>query len=413
MKKYILLLVLGIMAIIGTAFADETEKNDDSDCMAINEQLNLDSLGENFWVDADNASLIARYHIGSIIAISKESDGWSWGINLSDPISMYDFSGKTSAYFFQITDSADYLQGYVIIGANIMVAPVVEFATTGDFCPYNVMRKMNADTLLYNGGYGYYIQDGDRIYDVSCDGSINELSDDEKDRIVNNGFFYEEHSKEWEAWKKILEEWTGGSNPPSSGMCINPYNYESGFSGHIEHDVTSYNNTYKTSSSFSGYTNHCAPIAATNIMIYWYNRNPATYGCLRKYADPTWGATFLQYRSLMQTTSSTGTLNSKLAPSYNTYLYDAGVPAVSTFVSNPTWTQIKAELYANRPIHIVLMASGGGGHSVVGLGYIRFAYSNGTFSNYIRIADGYQSSPTVFVHTISGHAALHIAKVVI
>ena len=60
MKKYILLLVLGIMAIIGTAFADETEKNDDSDFTAVNEQLYLDSLDENF---SDYDSRVAYYSI--------------------------------------------------------------------------------------------------------------------------------------------------------------------------------------------------------------------------------------------------------------------------------------------------------------------------------------------------------------
>ena len=95
---------------------------------------------------------------------------------------------------------------------------------------------------------------------------------------------------------------------------------------------------------------------------------------------------------------------------YNTY--DAGVTAIATFVSNPTWAQIYNELHSNRPIHVVL-DNYPLGHSVVGLGYIRFAYPNGTFSNYIRIADGNQAAPNVFVHTINGHTALHMVKVIL
>lgn len=71
MKKYILLLVLGIMVMIGTAFADETERNDGSDFTAVNEQLYLDSLEENF---TDYESRIEFYTISQEVVDSCSTE---------------------------------------------------------------------------------------------------------------------------------------------------------------------------------------------------------------------------------------------------------------------------------------------------------------------------------------------------
>ena len=48
MKKVFMIIVFGIILTLGTAFADETEKNESADLKLINEQLYLDSLDENF-----------------------------------------------------------------------------------------------------------------------------------------------------------------------------------------------------------------------------------------------------------------------------------------------------------------------------------------------------------------------------
>ncbi|MCR4840933.1 MAG: hypothetical protein K5848_05275 [Lachnospiraceae bacterium] len=71
MKKYILFLALGIMVMIGTAFADETERNDGSDFTAVNEQLYLDSLEENF---TDYESRIEFYTISQEVVDSCSTE---------------------------------------------------------------------------------------------------------------------------------------------------------------------------------------------------------------------------------------------------------------------------------------------------------------------------------------------------
>ncbi|MCR4841421.1 MAG: hypothetical protein K5848_07780 [Lachnospiraceae bacterium] len=375
------------------------------------------SANEDEFISENEAKYIAMIHVASTVHLDKEKkfEEWADFADLSEPIVMSDFTGSTSAYCFGVIDSEGDSSGYVVVGAKKETAPIVEFSTTGEFYPSVIMDEMKADRIIYNGGYEYYLEKGYDIIDISGFGCAQFISAEDSLRIREEGFVIEEHQEEWTEWRKILASFSGGSTPPESGsnnFITDPYSYEYGYQGKTIYDVSGYNITYRTDSYFSGYPNHCAPIAATNLMKYWYTRNTSLYYSLRKYADSTWAATFLDYSSLMSTSSTTGTLNTNLVPAYTQYFSNAGVTGAFAFVSDVTWNNIKNELNSDYPFHMLVIGHYAyGNHSVVALGYIRFNYSGNYGSSYIRVADGWIATPTRFIHYAIGNDTIHMVRV--
>ena len=72
----------------------------------------------------------------------------------------------------------------------------------------------------------------------------------------------------------------GGSSPPQSGLItIDPSFYESGFVRSIVGQVVRYpaSGRYVDMGDFQGYDHHCGAVCATNLMIYWNNRDDCKY----------------------------------------------------------------------------------------------------------------------------------------
>lgn len=366
-------------------------------------------------ISAYEAMLIAESHIQSVLTLEDDGviDSWKWGVTLGLPIALYDMESSVSAYYIPVYDEKECEAGYIIIGAQDCYAPIIEYTTSGIFFPYSMLNKKQADKIIYNGGLDYYLDTGNGLLDVSEFGSIDEI---DRKSIICNFPENEKLSEEWEVWKEILSQTTASSNPPSSGnnYITNPDNYESGYVNKVSANVSGYNKVYKTTSSFSGYSNHCAPTAATNIMLYWYKKNSLTYGSLRKNGDSTWNDTFVEYHRLMGTTSTNGTLNNKLKSAYITYLSNAGFSPTVTYYSSASWNNIKTEIDANYPFHLVVQGHYKyGDHSLVGLGYMQYRYEtyNTLYSRYIRVADGFVSSSSRFIHTTIGSTMIRMVKV--
>ncbi len=233
--------------------------------------------------------------------------------------------------------------------------------------------------------------------------------------IKNDGFVRENHSEEWIEWKDILKEYSdskSGSNPPGSGNnpITDPTLYENGYLSITQNNVTGYNRTYKTYFSFTG-TSICSPVAATNMMLYWYMRDSNVYASLRRNNDSTWSSTFSRFYQLMETQSN-GTNRLKIAPAYRKYLREAGYTPVVLFETHPTKNTVKSEIDENRPFHLSIINHYyyQGDHSVLGLGYKRYNYSGGYNSMYIRIADGWISTPSRFIHIYTGNDGLFMTR---
>ena len=78
-----------------------------------------------------------------------------------------------------------------------------------------------------------------------------------------------------------------------------PFIYESGYESYRRSDVGYYANlNFRTDSNFPDVNRPCGPVAATNIMIYWKNRFPATCNGFMR-GDGSWRRTFDVLRSSM------------------------------------------------------------------------------------------------------------------
>ncbi|MCR4840188.1 MAG: hypothetical protein K5848_01465 [Lachnospiraceae bacterium] len=398
MKKFRMLIVFVVIAIL---------------VIAGNNKQRLRAETECFEVDEYKAELIVNTHIKSLLKTDNDIDTWRGDITVLEPVLLYDFNERISAYYFEIVDKELSDIGYVVVGAREDTAPIIEYATEGDFYPYEEYKKMEADRIIYNGGYDYYLKKGSCYYNVSGFGVTVKLSSDECEKLIANGFYADNSFEEWQEWKALLDKWTGCNITPSLQFITNPFPYEQGYQSCETERVTGYNNTYRTTGYFSGYTNHCAPVAATNMMIYWYNRS-SNYHSLKKYADSTWGATFLRYHALMQTDPYNGTLTSKVAPAYNSYLSEAGVTGLAVLTENPSWNTLKGEINQDRPFHTCVYNNAiYGCHSLFAVGYSKFTHPGGATSKYLIVADGYASSPSRYLHLTIYNTNLDIIKVYI
>lgn len=101
---------------------------------------------------------------------------------------------------------------------------------------------------------------------------------------------------------KHLMNARGGSSSElvSSNFPItSPFQYESGYKQWSWTSVPSYSElTYKTQYDYSNVNEACGPIAATNLMIYWKNREPSKFSGLMR-GDSTWNTTFNDLRGRM------------------------------------------------------------------------------------------------------------------
>jgi hypothetical protein len=369
------------------------------------------SAASKMFITPEEARMMATIHVESIIRLDKEtSDGWRLGIILDAPHEMYDLSGNISAYYMQIHDENNVGLGYVVVGAEDLYAPIIEYSTDGMFYPAVVMEKYNSQKIIYLGGFDYFIEVSEGYINVSDFGTEKEVIADISEKNVYEN---EDYSDEWRGWFEIFEKNSGNSTPPSSGSVYitNTDDYESGYDSKTSSNVWNYNITYKTTGDFSGYINHCAPTAATNLMLYWYNRSSSAYSSLRKNGDSSWNDTFTEYYSLMGTTS-TGTPNANLQSAYNTYLTNAGFSPTVSYHSSASWSNMKGEIDAGFPFHMVVQGHYlYGDHSVVGLGYVQYKYGLLSYSRYIRVADGWTSSAGRFIHTTVGNSAVRMVKV--
>ncbi len=137
---------------------------------------------------------------------------------------------------------------------------------------------------------------------------------------------------------------------------------------------------------YSGYTNHCSPTAATNMVMYWkYGRGFFSGNSTNVLS------VFSSLYSLMGTTSNGGTPYANILPAYDSYFqsYCGASSYVSTEVSSVTWSGIKSFIDSDMPIHLDIQSYGGysGSHGVNVWGY---TVSNNT--NYLYLSDNWGTS---------------------
>lgn len=201
-----------------------------------------------------------------------------------------------------------------------------------------------------------------------------------------------EMEKQWEPIEQLLTQ----NSTYKSGAIINPENFENYYYSSTKKMVPSYNFAYEVMSSYSGYSNHCSPTAAVNLLKYWYLRNNQKYNCLLK---TSWLNSFKLMYGYMGTNPTIGTYTSKLVNAYKSYFNNCsglGYVMVDLY-SSPSMSKIAEEINAGYPFHINVYGNGYyGNHSMLALGYNYYTYRNGntyTYSYYVMVADGWVKSP--------------------
>jgi hypothetical protein len=365
--------------------------------------------------------------INQIVGDMQTSDNATWktGVNISKITALFDLDNNPSAYLFELKDKQGNDNGYIVVSASKNENPIIEYSYQGQPFINTAKSVTQADSQKSHPGKKakkdniklYYLGDLTYLDEVQLDDNTTQAFDistsDYKDvniddikKIKKDKKTDTQYSQLWDFVSKNhlkTQQSTGGSNPPdnSSTFITNPSLYESGYSSSSSKDCTGYNITYNVMSDFRN-GGVCAPTAATNLCEYWRSRNYSKYHALEKSSG--WQGTFNSFYSLMGTSSSTGTLDSKVSPAYINYFKQVGLSCSSSFTSGTNYgNYIVSALNNDSPCHLILHGNNMyGDHSVLALGYKQYVYTYafgmiGKNSNYIRIEDGWISSPTRFV----------------
>lgn len=396
-----------------------------------------DTLDNSQDIGMDLAYKIAVTHVIGDMKLSDET--FKDKIRVYKTTELYDFDGNQSAYLFEFSDESNNSSGYIIVAANENYAPIIEYSYEGE--PFinkaideitgkDKSFKEKDKTVYYTGKLNYFIGEKgkkDEAYDITSDKAkkvkVKDIKSDFTSKLKDN-------SKEWKQWRDIVE-YTNGSvpTPPIGTYITNPSDHESGYEYIAYKDITGYNQVYKTTSDFRGYTNHCGPTAGTNLMIYWYNRDSNKFG--RLYKNNNWNDVFYELYVNMRTAQ----YNTTYDTDFDNAIYDyfnkyangvGGIPVkLPSFFSPRLFFRnfetidqdtLRANILDNCPPVLLLQKHKlYGNHYVLALGYRRYFYKLSSLgipffssdievpSTYIRIADGWTSSPVRFVHAGIGY----------
>lgn len=300
---------------------------------------------------------------------------------------------EISAYLYYVVKNKNNI-GYLIASADTPNYIIefgedlfLDFASDEVYKEYGIKQK-NQKTY-YLGGISYAIGGNNKkkeeiFIDISTD-NIEEISEEQLSEL------------------EINEEQKSLSSPPDSegdDFITAPEDYESGYDSCVSKNVKKYNITYKKMSDLQS-GGVCAPTAATNLMLYWYKRDKSKYKKL--YYNSSWSDTFKKIRDYMKWTKEAGTKDKNLATGYSNFLSFVGVKDYTVKYHSGTdkGRKIASEIDKGRPCHLVVHNHYKyGDHSVLAVGYMQFIYEHwygDRYETYIRIADGWISSPTRFV----------------
>lgn len=298
---------------------------------------------------------------------------------------LYDLCKNIVGYYYQ------YQYFYIVVGTDKSEVPIIEYGENQFFLNKIVeshqMPKKNVE----------YLYLGDLSYGYTYNGKYYKIGNENIEEIDVSLFA----SKDVQATSEIEEQWalidnTFGDSSYKSGEIKNPLDYEKYYYSSAGNQVPSYNFAYEVMGNFSGYTNHCSPTAAVNLLKYWYLRNNTRYSCFLK---TSWLNTFKLLYGYMGTNSmGKGTYASDMKTGYQKFFASCsgiGYTAVD-YVDSPTFSALINEINAGYPFHLNVYGHNYyGNHSLLALGYKTYTYRNAsviTTVNYLMVADGWNTS---------------------
>ena len=147
-------------------------------------------------------------------------------------------------------------------------------------------------------------------------------------------------------------------------------------------------------------------------MLYWNTKGPNKYASL-KYKN-SWNSAYSKMYSYMKTKKNNGTYDEDIRDGIKKYLDLFGFKkSVVKLNDSPDFADVVYELDNGgtaRPFIFGVVDHGTyEDHAVLALGYMEFEYKskqkilNGRYSRYLRVADGWSSTPNRFIHFDLGH----------
>ncbi len=290
--------------------------------------------------------------------------------------SLYTMEDNIAAYLVQYYDEAGKGCSYIVVNnaVNSEDCYYIEFGygdapvITGLRTAY--LENVNDDKyrVLYLGGYEYYIKSKSGVYKMNS-GEIYKLSEIEQGRLG-----------------KISE--TQYYNPGETLKYSTVLAKEIGYFSCEEKLSNVSSKKYITMDEplilECNVCGHCAPTAATNMLIYLSLHHPELGVSRDNFID-----VFKKFYEEMET-SCKGTLGSKVPSAYRTVLKWLGYDSIKNIDVFPYVTWNTAKKYVERgAVHLNLTDSQiYGNHAVLGVGYVSFSHSSGWVSKYFQIVDG-------------------------
>lgn len=373
-------------------------------------------------VDIDEAKKIAFAQVVSDMKVNKEKS-WQSVVNLNKITTLYDLDNNPSAYLFELTNEDSQPSGYIIVGADKGYAPIIEYSYSGKVFLNEALEKSKNpkknrknSKIYYLKGLNFLVEntysDGvQNTYDVSTFDESNknfkEVKKTDFKKISLNDFDKNAYKNDWENLLNIYS-----SNPPTSGTTpitqTSLANYEKGFTSSRQVNVYRYDSTgYSIVNDFKDPRTACAPTAAVNLFRYWYARDNETFKKL--YDSNGWKTTYKTLFGYMGTSRSTGGTNpNNIGYSVYQYCKDKGCPMKDfTTDTSVSWKDVTSEIVdGGRPfIYSIFGHYFYGNHAVLGIGIQEFKYSDGSYSNYIRIVDGFTNTNNRYIHFTKGYSS--------
>lgn len=331
-------------------------------------------------------------------------------IKILDSFKMYNDSLDISAYVVNFEDANGNPKGYVIVGGTSDYPEIIEFSDSG-VSPYEeeylVAKELcEEDLYLYFDGNiepQFIDKEAKDLVEIR-DGKIEkrELRRDKEESSQKNVWARKQKAQMVE---QVLVA-SGEGSPLGDGdfYISDPGAYELEAIPSVQSIVPSFYKEYLVTSDFTGYTNHCGPTAATNLMLYWAGRDDAYQNLMLD--DDTWQATFKALHAMMfdaeDETTYIGEMATELKNFFKLYGHDMSVSYVLALLMSVN--QLKAEIDADcPPIILVNGHNKYGDHYALAIGYIIYLRNDGTQTTYIRLADGHSSSPNRFINYNEGY----------
>ena len=384
MKRKLLSCLLSLVLVTSLLTVSASAVNDSS----LSSTTSSTSIPENV------AEIIAGYFIQDMLSMPDIT--WSEETSIVNSQTMYAPDGEISAYSFELqTNGSD--NGYVVVSAYPDIENgILEFSdeSTPVYESFNLDAN---DVIIYTGNLNYFKSAKDSNLVTAIDGTT---------------LLKKDVSEPLEASRNTSSAQTQADYPISDPIVWANEHYGGPYVATEWKNPFENNCKFRYTSLYYGYTNHCAPVAITNLIeIVGYYRgytpgsgifNPVVQLGLKN-----------EYYKNAEFKDNGGTLNS----SVSTYIKESfslfNINVSVNTQSSITYRLVKNAINSYKPICIILHDhSYYGNHAVTGYAYTYLQnQSSKTYLGFVKIADGRVSNGRYLPTSYLVHDTMHIVTV--